>query len=67
MKGKSFLMLPDGTTEPVSYAHLFEETGSLIYYGMTAPHGWEWFDSVRSEERFRAYTERARKMTEKES
>ena len=35
-----------------------------MYYGMTAPHGWEWFNPVRDEDRFKEYVERARKMTE---
>lgn len=62
IKGSSLILLPDGTKEPISYGFLFDGTGILMSYGMTAPHGWEWFDSVRSEDRFRAYVERARKL-----
>ena len=64
VKGKALVKLPDGTIEPISYDHLFEGNCSLMYYGMTAPHGWEWFNPVRDEDRFKEYVERARKMTE---
>ena len=36
-----------------------------MYYGMTAPRGWEWFNPVRNEERFKEYIERAKKMANK--
>ena len=65
VKWKSLLKLPDGTIEPVSYEHLFQGTSYLMYYGMTAPRGWEWFNPVREEERFKEYVERARKMVKK--
>lgn len=67
VKGADFIKLPDGTAEPISYVDLFEGTCSLMYYAMTAPSGWEWFDPVRKEERFQAYVERAKKMLENES
>jgi hypothetical protein len=37
-----------------------------MYNGMTAPHGWEWFDSVRNEDRFKEYIEKAKKIAEKQ-
>jgi RNA polymerase sigma-70 factor (ECF subfamily) len=65
IKGRSLLRLPDGTTEPVSaYGEVFRGTGGILYYSMTAPRGWEWFDPVRKEDRFLEYVERAKKMTE---
>ncbi len=64
IKGKSLLRLPDGTMEPITYTRLFEDKAELMLYGMTAPHGWEWFDSVRDEEHFKEYIERAREMAE---
>jgi RNA polymerase sigma-70 factor (ECF subfamily) len=64
IKGKALIRLPDGTKEPVSYSHLFEGTCSLMVYGMTATRGWEWFDPVRNEDRFRACVERAKKLAE---
>lgn len=66
IKGKSLLKLPDGTIEPISYEHLFNETCSLMYYGLTATHGWEWFNSVRNEDRFKEYIERAKNMIDKQ-
>ena len=65
VKGKALIKLPNGTIEPISYDHLFEGTCSLMHYGMTAPHGWEWFDPVRNEDRFKEYIERAKKMIAK--
>ena len=66
VKGKALIKLPDGTIEPISYDHLFVGTCSLMYYGMTAPRGWEWFNSVRNEDRFKEYIERAKKMANKD-
>ena len=36
-----------------------------MYYGMTAPRGWEWFTSVRKEDRFKEYIHRAKELAEK--
>ena len=65
VKGKGQIKLPDDTIEPITYDHLFEETCDLMYYGMTAPRGWEWFNPVRNEDRFKEYIERAKKMANK--
>ena len=65
VKGKGQIKLPDDAIEPITYDHLFEGTCDLMYYGMTAPHGWEWFNPVRNEDRFKEYIERAKKMVEK--
>ena len=35
-----------------------------IYYSLTAPKGWEWFNSVREEERFRELVEKAKEIGE---
>ena len=64
MKGKDVLILPDGTKEPIDYADCLRESSSLIYRGMTAKSGWEWFNPVRDEERFKKYVERARMLIE---
>ncbi len=66
IKGKSLIKLPDDTMQPLSYDDLFEGDCGLMYYGMTATHGWEWFNPVRNEKRFQEYVERARKMAHKE-
>ena len=65
VKGKGQIKLPDDTIEPITYDHLFEGTCDLMYYGMTAPRGWEWFNPVRNEDRFKEYIERAKKMANK--
>ena len=65
IKGKGRIILPDGTLEPLSYGYLFEGNCSLMHYGMTATQGWEWFNSVRDEERFKEYIKKAKKMANK--
>jgi len=65
IKGKSVITLPDGTKEAIAYDHLFEGDCSLMHYGMTAPRGWEWFNPVRDEEKFKEYIERAKIMMDK--
>ncbi|MBQ7346343.1 MAG: sigma-70 family RNA polymerase sigma factor [Clostridia bacterium] len=64
IKGKSAIELPDGSKEPLSYSWLFEENIGMMYYGLTAPRGWEWFNGVRNEERYKAAIERAKKLAE---
>ncbi len=65
IKGKGVIELPDGTREPLDYAYLFHPAADNMYYGMTAPRGWEWFNPVRGEERFKEYIERAAALKEK--
>lgn len=67
VKGQSCIELADGSREPFPGAKLFfGRTISNAYYGMTAKRGWEWFNSVRGEERFNEYVERARKLRDGE-
>lgn len=54
--------LPDGTLEPVVDEDLFEVKASIMFHGLTASHGWEWFNSVRGEERYKSYVEKAREL-----
>ncbi len=63
---KELIVLPDGSKEPVSYGYRMSFDASYFLYATTARSGWEWFNSVRNEERFKEYIERARKITEKE-
>ena len=66
VKGKGLLKLPDGSVEPVEYGHIFRgEVFDYMYYGMTAPRGWEWFNSVRKEDRFKEYIDRAKALADK--
>ena len=64
LKNKPVLVLPDGTKEPIDYGYMLRQDKSLVHYGMTAQKGWEWFNPVRDEERFKEYIERARKLIE---
>ncbi len=64
VKGKEIIVLPDGTREPIETYYLFNRSASFMYHGMTAPSGWEWFNPVRDEERFKQYTERAKEIAD---
>ena len=66
IKGKEIIELPDGTREGINYGDMFYHNAEHMYYGMTAKHGWEWFNSVREEERFKKYIERAKALMENE-
>jgi len=66
IKGKGVIRLPDGREEPFDHEYVFHPSAGHMYYGMTAPRGWEWFNPVRGEERFKKYIERAKKLTELE-
>lgn len=66
IKGKDLIKLPDGSLEPLDYDWLFDGDSKLMHYGMTAPRGWEWFNPVRDQARFKEYIERAKKLAFKE-
>ena len=61
---KGVILLPDGSKEPVSYDYRMNYNVSNLLYAITARKGWEWFNSVRNEERFKEYVERAKKMAD---
>ncbi len=65
IKGKSCVLLSDGTRKPIAYEYRFESSAPrILYYAMTAPRGWEWFNKVRTEDRFKALSEKAQKLKE---
>ena len=66
--GKGIIELPDGSREPLDDWSVLDTICSkgLFYYGLTATHGWEWFDSVRGEERYKAAIERAKELRDRE-
>lgn len=64
IKGKGMIELPDGTREPIQYSYLLEPSSGDMYYGMTAQSGWEWFNGVRDDERFKKAIDRAKKLME---
>lgn len=63
--GKGVIRLSDGSREPIDYEWEMDYNASKLLYSLTAPRGWEWFNSVRNEDRFKQYVERVRKMTDK--
>lgn len=63
--GKGTIRLPDGTREPVEYDFRMNGCADTVAYCLTAPRGWEWFNSVRGEERFLEYVKRAKKLVGK--
>jgi len=42
------------------YGYVFDDGRDMMYNAMTAPNGWEWFNGVRNDEKFKAYIERAK-------
>ncbi len=53
--------MPDGSKTWCPYMWLFWQSSSDILKYMES---WPWFDAVRGEERFKAYVEKARKLSE---
>ena len=66
--GKGIIELPDGSREPLNDWNVLDTICSkeLFHYGLTATHGWEWFDSVRGEERYKTAIERAKELRGRE-
>ena len=63
--GQGVIQLSDGTREPLEYAWEMDYNASKLLYSLTATRGWEWFNSVRNEERFKEYIERTKKIADK--
>ena len=63
--GKWQIQLPDGSVEPINYDWFMGYCGRDLFYAMTAPRGWEWFNPVRNEDRYKEYVERVRKIADK--
>ena len=61
LKARGLIELPDGTREPITYGKKFRY--SSLRTALNSPQVWAWFNSVREEERFMAYVERAEKLT----
>ena len=66
-KGADYFILEDGrriSDYNVSSWDLSYNISTAIY-GMTAEHGWEWFDGVRNEKRFKELLERVKELSAK--
>ena len=61
-RGKEVYYTPDGKAHPFEECYSFDQRDSIPYGGMTAASGWEWFNGVREEERFKKAIERAKKL-----
>ena len=59
----SVVLLPDGSKEPVSHDYRLNFCAETLLACLVARSGWEWFNSVRKEDRFKACIERARVIT----
>ncbi len=66
VKGEGCALLPDGRKEIIAYEYRMNAHLGQLLYALTAKSGWEWFNSVRSEERFKEYIEKAKALSEKE-
>ncbi|MBE6638362.1 MAG: sigma-70 family RNA polymerase sigma factor [Ruminococcaceae bacterium] len=66
IKGRSEIVFPDGTIEPMyGDANVeFEGNADSMYKALTSPY-WLWFDSVREEARYKEYVKRALALMEK--
>ena len=60
VKGKGLIELPDGTRETIEYAKKIGYDG--LWTALNSPRVWAWFNSVRGEDRFKEYIERAKKL-----
>ena len=61
-KGSAALILQTGEPTVASVDWIFKgNKGDLMYRGLTAPRGWEWFDPARNEPFFAEYVKRSEK------
>ena len=62
VKGMHYILYPNGKKEPYEYSYDVDANCGVPYYAMTADYGWEWFNPVKGEERFKLLVERARNL-----
>ncbi len=65
VQGDWNVSLPGGKKYPVGYSYFFHLRSDEMYTAMTYEHGWEWFNSVREEPKFKEYVARAKELAEK--
>ncbi len=65
-KGDDVIVTPDGKKEPTDYDYRINTSDSLFYRVLVAKSGWEWFNSVREEDRFKEYVDKAKELADKE-
>ncbi len=59
------VLLSNGNYEPIDYGHSLKKTPYVLYNALSMNSGWEWFNSVRNEERFKEYIKRAKDIYDK--
>ncbi|MBQ7930949.1 MAG: hypothetical protein IJ334_08050, partial [Clostridia bacterium] len=64
IKNKWRILVPGVGEEYISGGLAFCHGSEDMYYAMTAPRGWEWFNGIREDERFKAAIERAKALME---
>ena len=62
LKDEWRILLPDGTKEYMPDGFFFLDDRGEMYTRLTQKKGWEWFNSVRDEERFKEYVARAKEF-----
>ena len=65
IKGEATMLLPDGTREIVPYSDRIDDSENRMYLVLSQRQGWEWFNSVLNEDRFKEYSERAKELANK--
>ena len=65
IKNKWRILIPGAGEEYCSDSYVFCHDSAAMYYAMTAPHGWEWFNGIRNDERFKSAVGRAKEIMEK--
>lgn len=59
IKGKGCAVFANGAKESLEYDYRIDPATWIPYNAMTAKSGWEWFNSVKSEDRFKSLCEKA--------
>ncbi len=62
LKGSSIVLLPNGEKGFINDQYYLDEKVDYAYHGLTASKGWEWFDSVRNEQRYKDMVESFKKL-----
>ena len=63
IKGERCLVFPDGKKELIEYYDELDVSSGTPCYAMTSKRGWEWFNSVKEESRYKALCEKAIELT----
>jgi len=63
IKGKKCVIFPDGKKELIDYYDELDVSTGTPYYALTSKRGWEWFNSVKEEERYKSLCKKALELT----